>query len=274
MEYTKQELRELQAIEKQMLEVFVDICEKLNLRYYLIAGTLLGAVRHGGFIPWDDDIDVGMPRQDYEIFLEKGQALLPKHLFLQTIWTDREYLNCFAKIRNSNTAFIETTVANHHINHGVFIDVFPLDHFPEKKNEQRKVQGKKRLYKLSIAGRYNVKRTLKQRIVLLAAKALCPSYRKALEKRETLFMTIPESALSVNYGGAWGKKEIMPWSWYGEGVDVSFEGLTVKAPVAYHEMLTQLYGDYMTPPPVHKQVTHHYTDVIDLEKSYTQYLGK
>ena len=78
-------LEQLKQIETEMLKEFILVCEKLNVKYYLAYGTLIGAIRHKGFIPWDDDIDVVMPREDYEIFLEKAQALLPEHLFLQHI---------------------------------------------------------------------------------------------------------------------------------------------------------------------------------------------
>ena len=74
------ELKKLQSIETEMFRVFIEVCEKLNLRYYVLGGTLLGAVRHGGFIPWDDDIDVGMPREDYEVFLREAAPLLPSSL--------------------------------------------------------------------------------------------------------------------------------------------------------------------------------------------------
>ena len=118
---------ELKKIELEMFKYYLAICEKHDLKYFLIGGTLLGAVRHKGFIPWDDDIDIGMPRPDYEKFLLVAQKELPEHIFLQTHNTDIEYPNCFAKLRNSDTTFIETSCKKLKINHGIYIDIFPLD---------------------------------------------------------------------------------------------------------------------------------------------------
>ena len=110
MKVSDKESNQLKAIELDIFKTIICICEKLNLRYYVIGGTLIGAIRHKGFIPWDDDIDIGMTRKDYNVFLKEAPKLLPEHLFLQTIWSDSEYLNCFAKVRNSNTTFIEKPV--------------------------------------------------------------------------------------------------------------------------------------------------------------------
>ena len=84
MELTPEKTTKLKEIELEIFKEFISVCQQLNLKYYIIAGTLIGAIRHKGFIPWDDDIDVAMPREDYEIFISKGQALLPDNLFIQT----------------------------------------------------------------------------------------------------------------------------------------------------------------------------------------------
>lgn len=275
MEPTAEQLQELKHIEKEMLRCFAELCQKLNLRYYLLGGTLLGAVRHQGFIPWDDDIDVGMPRADYEVFLEKGPALMPEHLFIQSVQSDPEYLMCFAKIRNSNTTFLETSVNHRNINHGVFIDVFPLDYYPERVKAQSAFERKKQQYNARISMAFNLpKPPIKTRIKLMVIKWMNPSLRKAIQKRERLYRSVANSSLVANLGGAWGKKEIVPFDWYGEGTELVFEGLQVSVPAQYQKWLTQVYGDYMKLPPEEKRVSHHYTDVIDLHKPYTEYVRK
>lgn len=127
----EQQRAELKKCQLEMLKAFAAVCEKLGISYFLDGGTLLGAVRHKGFIPWDDDIDVGMLRADYERFFAEGQALLPEHYFIQNISTDPQYTANFAKMRDSRTTYIETTLGRKRINHGVFIDIFVLDYYPE-----------------------------------------------------------------------------------------------------------------------------------------------
>ena len=90
--------------------------------------------------------------------------------------------------------------------------------------------------------------------------------------RDSLYKSVPSGKYTVSHGGAWGKKEIVPVDWYGEGTEVTFEGMKVMAPVQYDRWLTQVYGDYMQLPPVEKRVGHHYVDVIDLERSYKEYM--
>ena len=270
------ELDELKQIEVSIFAEFLNVCKLLNLRYYLLGGTLLGAIRHQGFIPWDDDIDIGMPRADYDILCEKGQALLPSHLFLQNVDTDPECVMCYTKIRDSNTTFLETSARKMNINHGVFIDIFPLDFYPQEKDRQKETEKKKRRYerRLSLCYYSPEKYTLEQRLRKLILLVAFPSRKTIICKREKLYRAVQKSDLLVNYGGAWGKKEIIPAEWYGEGTTVTFEGMKVTAPQHYQKWLTQVYGDYMKLPPEEKRITHHYTDMIDLTKSYREYMRK
>ena len=94
-----------------------------------------------------------------------------------------------------------------------------------------------------------------------------------MEKRDALYSSVRRTSMLASYGGAWGKKEIFPSEWYGEGVYLTFEGIQVLAPSQYHNLLTHMYGDYMQPPPEDKRVAHHYVDVFDLNKSYKEYMG-
>ena len=274
MEPTKEQVEELKQIEIQMFRHFLDICNRLHLRYYLLGGTLLGAVRHQGFIPWDDDIDVGMPREDYEVFLKEAPLLLPNNLFVQTIWSDKEYLHCFAKIRNCDTTYIETTSAKRKMNHGVFIDVFPLDYYPSDKLAQKWLDFKKMMLSFRVLQEFTLpySKKLKIRVAGCVGRLMYPSLMKALVKRENIYKSIPQSKWLANYGGAWGKKEIVPADWYGEGAELVFEDMKVIGPKHYDKWLTQVYGDYMQLPPVEKRVGHHYADVVDLHKPYTEYV--
>lgn len=115
----------LQEKERELLEILLSVCEQLKLPYYLVCGSALGAVKYRGFIPWDDDIDVGLLRHDYEILLEKAPALLPEGVFLQNYRTDPAFPLLMSKLRASNSTFIETDKAHLPIHHGVFIDFFP-----------------------------------------------------------------------------------------------------------------------------------------------------
>lgn len=119
-------LRQLQKTELSILKRFKQICDKHHLRYYLYGGTLLGAVRHEGFIPWDDDVDVCMPYSDYEIFLNVAKKELGEDYFLQTSESDKHFVAPFAKIRLNNSTFLDSKFAKRHINHGIWIDIFPL----------------------------------------------------------------------------------------------------------------------------------------------------
>lgn len=271
MENITEQTRALQEIELDILKVFISICEKLNIKYYLIAGTLLGAVRHQGFIPWDDDIDVGIFRKDYERFIAEAPALLPSHLFLQTRQSDPEYPHVFAKIRNSNTAFIETPIKECKMNHGVYIDVFPIDGYSKEKMNTFAATVKSILINCRISYAYNTAPSWKVRLIRPFSRLLYPSVSAALDAEDRLFQSAPESDLVANLSGIYGQREIMPADWYGDGAQLNFAGVTATVPVEYHKWLTQLYGNYMEFPPVEKRVSHHPTDVIDTEKPYSHY---
>ena len=131
-------MTELQKIELDILKSVIDICDELNLKYYLVCGSALGAVKYNGFIPWDDDIDIGLPREDYEIFIQKAQAMLPEYYFLQNYNTDKNFPLFMTKIRDSRTTFVEMQFQNIDMHHGVYIDVFPLDGYPNKRKAIKK----------------------------------------------------------------------------------------------------------------------------------------
>lgn len=257
MEKTTDITQKLQQIELKMLELFVQICEKENLHYYLLGGTMLGAVRHKGFIPWDDDIDVGMPRADYEKFLLCASKYLPKGYFLQTYKTDKDYPYPYAKMRDTHTIYKENALKNLSINHGVWIDVFPLDFCPVKRfwflwhHYLLRERIKFVLYKWE-------KASIKLKLFRILSCVFSPSWHNAVKRDDKLMSSYQkDTTMTANLCGAWGEREIVPTEWYGEGTTLAFEHLKVKVPVKYHQWLTQVYGDYMELPPVEKRIARH-----------------
>lgn len=281
MNKENEQLKELQLVELDMLKDFIKVCEILELKYFLAGGTLLGAIRHKGFIPWDDDIDVVMPREDYEIFLEKAQDLLDKEYFVQNYKTDPEFVLSFSKIRNSETTFIEKTSKNRNINHGVYIDIFPIDGFPKKKWQYLKNKVFNLMYTYQTDKYFyyekKVSPNLKTRIIGWFSDLLYKNrtLREIQDKKEKIYTKYKynNSEKVISYCGIYGEKEIMPKEYFGEGENAIFEGIEVRVPQKYDLYLKQFYGNYMKLPPKEQQVAHHYNEIIDLENSYKKYIG-
>ena len=274
MDLTAQQLQQLKICERDMLAEFVRICDKHGIKYFVQGGTLLGTVRHGGFIPWDDDIDVSLPREDYEKFLTIAEKELPDYYFLQTKDTDPEYPNNFAKIRDSRTTFIESSAKNLKINHGAYIDIFPLDNYPSGKKakvyELKKRLLTQRIYKAF----YMPHMSFIAKIITMITVILFPSLKGAVEKREKLFKSVAPTDRVVNNSGAWLDKEIIPREWVQGTIQMEFEGIKVNVSDKYDEWLTYVYGDYMSLPPENERVGHHYVDYFDMNKSYTEYINE
>ena len=272
-------IQDFKQVQIDMLKIFIKICEEYDLKYYLIGGSCLGAVRHGGFIPWDDDIDVGMPRKDYDRFSKIAKKELPTNLFFQTFLTDSEYPNIFGKLRNSDTTYIESSVKNLSINHGVYIDVFPLDIAPNNVLIRKSINILMKVYQISVSrcfdGRLTKSTSLFKNLGKKTIWALLPNVKNSIIRRDKVARLFQSASCKyiANYGGAWGEKEVMPCAVFGEGRKILFEGIEVLIPENYDEYLTRLYGDYMTPPPIEKQIGHHYYEIADMKKSYKEYTG-
>lgn len=267
------ELEDLQNCELDILKQFINVCDKLNVNYFVIGGTLIGAVRHKGFIPWDDDIDVCMLREDYEKFLREGQKYLDDKYFIQTYKTDNEYPNNFAKIRNSETTFIESSIKHLNINHGVYIDIFPLDNLYKYNKFKSKLISYSLLYDFFKQSNNRLKRIFNK-----IAKFIYGNQDKIklCEKLDSIYTKCNNKNIDIltNYCGAWGiKKESHKKSDFDDYIMLQFEDIQVKAPIGYDRVLKDTYGDYMKLPPKEKQVAHHFSDVIDTKKSYKEYIN-
>ena len=268
----EKKLTQLKHIQIAILKEYIEICHKHGLQYFLVGGSCLGAVRHQGFIPWDDDIDIGMPRADYDRFLEVAPAELSDGYFLQTAHTDKHYPMNFAKIRNSQTTFLESSVSHLDINHGVFFDIFPMDgyHF----SRGREIKMKICRHGVARAFRIPQSQSVIKKLLIFLATLPVRDYHKArdiLEKMACRYR-YEDCDIIASYFGVWGKKEIFKKEIFGQGSKGIFEGIEVMLPADPHGYCRQLYGDYMKYPPLEKRVTHHYCDVIDLDKSYLYYI--
>lgn len=265
-EYDKKTLEQLHKIELELLDEFVKICKKHHLEYFLIGGSCLGAVRHQGFIPWDDDIDVGMMRKDYELFVKYAKEELDTtKYYLDCFETNKDYHLPFAKIKKNNTKFVEKPSAHIKNHKGIFLDIFPIDNANKQNSLFQKVQAivarnitesikfKKKMIKL--------KKTRHPLLSLTFSILPCKTLMK-IQKRITILNKNHNSKYVVLITGAYGyRKETNKREVFTPAKKVKFEGkeyTTVADPDTY---LSKLYGDYMKLPPKEKRINHMPTEI-------------
>lgn len=271
-------MTELQKREFELLKVVDEICNSLGIKYFLVCGSALGAVKYGGFIPWDDDIDIALFRDDYEIFISKAPIFLKKDYFLQNWHTEKYFLQIYSKLRDSNSTYIESSVSSFPINHGAFIDIFPLDEYPENKLSQCVLEFRKQYYYQRTLSFFTIKRSLRGKIIktVFALSNNIEKIQKMLHRYENALTKYKgkHSDIICNHGNWQGKLEYAPRSQYGEGAWAEFEGLKVRVPEKYDDYLTQKYGDWRADLPKQQQVGHHYYEICDLNRPYTDYIER
>jgi len=248
---------------------FDRICRAQDIPYYLLGGSLIGAVRHQGIIPWDDDVDVGLLRPDYERFVRVAPHELGERYFLQTTKSDPEYFQCFAKIRVSGTKFVEATSIDCDIHHGAFIDVVPLDNVPESPAFRWLHAALCKLLQTMVLarGKYRDLSPVKNAVARVLRAFLrpipFPTLMNWLQAAAQLSRN-NESTYVVIIGGPWSyRRECAPRRYFNNRIELMFGGCSASAPAGWHEYLTYLFGDYMTPPPEEERGKWH--TVVDLQ---------
>lgn len=263
MKFDKKILRNLQLTQVEILDEIVRICQKHKLQYFLIGGTLLGAVRHKGFIPWDDDLDIAMPRKDYNKFRKICNNELNDKFFLHSIDMDSKYWVSFVKVRKKNTIFEplqDTTIDSPY--KSVYVDVFPLDNANKEKSLFQDCQAK--VCKGLTSFQYRRRKATMITKTPLGIKILYPFLSlfsiKFISKTIDRIMQINKNDSSkyfINIGSFINyRKQTMPKSKYLPAKQIEFEGKLYDVPNDYDYVLKRLYGDYMELPPKNKRVTH------------------
>lgn len=264
-------LRKIQMVQLEIMKVVDRICEEENINYYLCAGSMLGGIRHQGFIPWDDDLDIMLPREDYAKLLEILKKKLPEEYWLQTYDTDSEYWQPFAKIRKKNTIYKEKGMENFPDEKcGIWIDIFPLDYASERGTYCLKVRRLlTKVISFSLRRReFGLKYSAFSRryIPMLLLSELIPKKKiKELQERIMVWGGQKKRRYLVNLASTYEvDKEIYPIEWFEPRERIIFEDTRFNIPRNYDEYLKQLYGDYMKLPPIEKRSGHNISEISNI----------
>ena len=266
-----EEMKRVWSIQMDLLKKLLEVCDKYHLRIWADGGTLLGTVREHGYIPWDDDIDMAMLRDDFDVLVRIAPKEFSHPFFFQYGYTEKYYPLRHAKLRMDNTTAIEPDIRFYHIHQGIFIDIFPYDAVPDDRSEfDRLIVERKKFYSkiqgclspLSLRHPGRFYRTLLSR---LRYKSLFSQFED-LFRRNSIKDNEYLSCLSfiIDEQHFLRRKE-----WYNNTLYLPFEDIMMPIPEGYHSILEKQYGDYMTPK---KCSGYHAFWRIDTENSYKKYL--
>lgn len=268
----EKDLRKLQLAMLEMLKLVDNICRGNDIQYSLCSGTLLGAVRHKGFIPWDDDLDIRMTRENYDRFIKVWNEVQPKGYSLQNKENTPNFPQSFSKIRKDSTAFIQFEWEKDAYNTGIFVDIFPLDRIPQKKLKKKLFY--LRSYKYLIYTRENL-HSEDNKIIKIVIKALMAltSHKQRMRYRtkyiENLRKTDQDKTLNcVGIEMLSMLKVEFPSDVADEYIELEFEGSKFMCFKKWDEFLTAMFGDYMTLPPVDQRSWQHHPLVLDFENNW------
>lgn len=268
----KSEINELQKIQLSMLKDFDAVCQRHRISYQLFSGTALGAVRHKGFIPWDDDIDVVMLREDYERFFDSASKELDSNKYYVQREFSEHWPMFFSKLRLNGTTYIEKYHSHDaRIHQGIYIDIFPCDNLSDSRLMQKlqyfasKIVIAKSLYARGYETNSTVKKCFMQFCRILPTE---PFKRLCIRRNDS-------SSLKVHtlFGG--GKKferSIFFREWFEQSVKMRFEDSEFPVSAHYDEMLRVMYGDYMIMPTLEQRVCKRHAAIVDINKPYTFHL--
>lgn len=275
---------EAERLHEMLLSIYVEIkkiCDENNLRYFAVGGTCIGAVRHNGIIPWDDDVDIAMPREDYEKFIEIAKEKLPSHLEVFDVTSCLHNENVFAKVHNVNTTCVgKDNVIYKDRYTGAFVDIMPLDGLPNNKF-LRSIHMKKLKFLLiantkvrfpysrcsSFGGKlmYFLMWPVKK---LRSPYYIYNKYLKLLKKYK-----FDESEYFCYAWDKYMKQFVFKKEWFDGSVTFKFNNTEIPCPIDYDSYMKKEFGNYMELPPIECRVMGHVEGgIMDLDNSYKKYL--
>lgn len=258
-----------------MLEWVITFFQNNNIKYYIVGGTLLGAVRHEGFIPWDDDIDIALPRSEYLKFIDlMGTKVIEGYRLESPYEESTNFLYTYSKLYDTRTTLIERQRRS--IKRGLYIDIFPLDGLGDDEhsaNKRFKLIDRKNMFLMARTCALRKQRRFLKNIAIIYARCIPFINEKKLALRIDEMSSkydFETSEYIANLNGAYREKEIFEKKVFGKPTKYRFESIEVFGPEHYNEYLTQLYGDWKKLPPENKRGIQHDFALLDLKKSYLE----
>ena len=268
-----------QAVQNEILNIFTEIkkiLERHNLRYFAIGGTCLGAVRHNGFIPWDNDMDIAMPEKDYAEFLRIAPQELPAHLKLRTPENTPSSAALYSKVQNIRTTYIEEHELEHtDLYKGVFVDIMPLCGVPAKRKLYCKMNWL--FHEINIYARCHLKETgIKKAMNRILRRFSRIAGSNFFYRKWYHYVTKYKFDTEKYVGYVWSlhitaDSRLFLKEWFADYVEMPFAGTTVRCPVGWHDYLTKQFHNYMELPPEEQRASGHHVVLLDLERPYAYY---
>lgn len=266
-------IKKVWAVQLYLLREFIDVCKEHNLVYWAYGGTLLGAVRHKGYIPWDDDIDVAMPREDYDLLCAHPEWFKrPAALHIPS--NSERYYEGWLRLHDVCTAVLYENYKKEGSVQGIYIDIFPIDNYRDTFSEKRKI---KRIWRTNIIGHayvYNANKHFIARLLSRVSRTLhCFNCERAFKKINNLAKSKEQSKeVMMKVGHFYStEKQIFNKDDYGGFEEMPFEFLTINVPSGWDNILRKNYGDYLKYPPVEKRGCWH-SFIFEVDAPFSSFI--
>lgn len=270
----KEKLRKLQLTQLEMLKVIDSICRDNHIKYSLYAGTLLGAVRHKGFIPWDDDLDICMERSEYDRFIELWEKVGPAGYILQNKENTPNFTQSFTKIRKDHTTFLQYDFERGKYHTGIFVDIFPLDRCPNNKISKIIFKSQCMIYQLLtrefIPQKENVFVKIASGLILTVIRPCFRSYVRSQLLRKIIKINENKKLNFVDFSTMYYLRIEYPSEMLNSYSELQFEDEKFMCFSAWDEHLRYCFGDYMKLPPEDERNWKHHPIILDFEHNYEE----